>query len=143
MLIFAQSISFTIKLNKNVTWYWREVFWGSWILLAILAGEVLVLSLLSVTNCDILFNLRNYRRFTNDCRRCIFTMLNWLASSSLLFLMINLLISLYSYLDAVESKKAESTIESEFQNLNIYTYAIMGWIVVVLTLVSVFKKALM
>ena len=143
ILIFAQSLTFMLKLSDTVSWKWREVFWGTWILLAILAGEVLVLSLLSVTNCDILFNLRNYRRFTNDCRRCIFTITNWMASSSLLFVTVKLMVSLYTYLDGIKNSVDKDVHKENLQELNIFIYAIMGWLGAVFILIVICKKALM
>jgi len=132
--MLLQNLTILFKIDKFIGLDWREVFWGVWILLSMLAGQVLVLSLLSLSNCDILMNRRNYRRkMTSDCKRCIFTLFSWVSSTSLLVISVGFIINLFRYLDKSEKSKSE---------LLKSCYYLEGWFSFVFIVLLIFKKGL-
>lgn len=132
--MLLQNISILLKLDNFVSLDWREVFWGIWILLSMLAGQVLVLTLLGLSNCDILINKRNYsRKLTTDCKRCFFTLFSWISSSSLLLVGVNLIINLFRYLDK-DVKTSNDILNS--------CYMLEGWFFFVFVNLLIFRKGL-
>lgn len=132
--MLLQNTTILLKADGFIALDWREVFWGVWILISMLAGQVLVLSLLSLSNCDILMNGRNYRRrLTSDCKRCIFTVFAWASSTSLLIISVSLVVNLFKYLD--NDQKARDELIKSF-------YYIQGWLGLVFSTLIVFKKPL-
>lgn len=133
-LMLLQNITILLKTDNIIGLDWREVFWGVWILLSMLAGQVLVLSLLALSNCDILMKRRNYsRKLTLDCKRCLFTSFTLISSTSLLIISINTVISLFRYLDK-DVKSKEELLRS--------CYYLLGWLLSVLFIIMIFSKGL-
>lgn len=133
--MLLQNITLLLKIDDMIGLDWREAFWGIWILLSMLAGQVLVLTLLALSNCDILMRARNYnRRLTLDCKRCLFTSFAWISSATLLIFSVNMVVSIFRYQDH-ENKSQQELLSS--------CYCMLGWLAVVYIVVVLFKQGFM
>lgn len=55
-IMFIQNLLILLKLEGVLTWYWRQVFCGYWIMVSILAGIILIVLLFSFSTLEKVFD---------------------------------------------------------------------------------------